>query len=107
MKLSQILLNFVSNAVKFSNKAPVTIIATNSGSLKVDVVDHGIGIDEADLDKLFKPFSQLDNSNTRKYGGTGLGLSISKKLVELMGGKISCTSSKSNGSTFTFELPKA
>jgi len=73
------------------------ITATHTGpdtSLRIEVKDSGIGIgiDVADLNKLFIPFSQVDNSNTRKYGGTGLGLSICKKLVELMGGTIHCTS---------------
>lgn len=110
IKLSQILLNFVSNAIKFSNKGSVVITATHIGPdapLKIEVKDNGIGIDAADLNKLFIPFSQVDNSNTRKYGGTGLGLSICKKLVELMGGTIHCSSTKGEGSSFWIELPSA
>jgi signal transduction histidine kinase len=112
VKLSQILLNFISNAIKFSNKGTVVITATHTGpdtSLRIEVKDSGIGIgiDVADLNKLFIPFSQVDNSNTRKYGGTGLGLSICKKLVELMGGTIHCTSTNGQGSSFWIELPSA
>lgn len=110
IKLSQILLNFVSNAIKFSNKGSVVITATHlkrDSALKIEVKDNGIGIDAADLNKLFIPFSQVDNSNTRKYGGTGLGLSICKKLVELMGGTIHCSSTKGEGSSFWIELPSA
>ena len=68
------------------------------------VVDTGIGIDKSENDKLFKSFSQVDASISRKYGGTGLGLNISKQLVELMGGNISCESEKNKGTMFSFSI---
>jgi PAS domain S-box-containing protein len=110
-RLRQILLNFLSNAVKFTAKGNVTIRARFLGTndtiarIRLEVTDEGIGISEEALTRLFQPFSQADNSTTRKYGGTGLGLSICKRLVKLMDGRIGVESVENEGSTFWMELP--
>ncbi|HEX4035259.1 MAG TPA: ATP-binding protein, partial [Solirubrobacteraceae bacterium] len=110
-RLRQIILNLVSNAVKFTAEGTVTVRAgsrpVDGGGLmtRVQVTDTGIGIDPAVLDHMFDPFTQADASTTRNYGGTGLGLAIVKELVELMGGTVGCESDLGKGSTFYFELP--
>jgi len=107
-KLQQILNNLISNAVKFTDDGFITInVVTKAKTeeyiqLQFSVSDNGIGIAKNEVDKLFKSFSQVDGSITRKYGGTGLGLAISKKLVEMMGGVIWIESEKGKGSTFYF-----
>jgi signal transduction histidine kinase len=100
-------MNLVSNAIKFTPEGGVIVIqaCTENGNLKVEVTDTGIGIAPDDLNKLFKPFTQLDMSSTRKVGGTGLGLSISKALTEAHGGAIGVLSEPGKGSTFWFTLP--
>ncbi len=109
-RIRQILMNFVSNAVKFTQSGSITIelktLAEKSGAteFKFSVTDSGIGIPPAIQAKLFQPFSQADNSTARKFGGTGLGLSICKQLVELMGGKVGLESREGVGSTFWFTL---
>ncbi|MDR3318443.1 MAG: response regulator [Clostridiales bacterium] len=109
--LRQIIVNFMSNAVKFTPEggeiALTARLAEESAAqgecrVRFGVKDNGIGIDEKYIGKLFKPFEQGDGSVTRKYGGTGLGLTISKQLVELMGGKISLVSALGAGSEFSF-----
>lgn len=108
LRIGQILLNLVSNAIKFTEYGKITIkceidcVVEPTVSLKFSVTDTGIGLTEAQSKKLFKSFSQADTSTTRKYGGTGLGLSISKKLTELMGGRIGVNSVYKKGSTFSF-----
>lgn len=108
--LRQILLNLVSNAIKFTEAGAVTIVATGSESqsgdthLHVEVRDTGIGIPEAARSKLFNPFEQLDNTITRRFGGTGLGLSISKRLLELMDGAIGVEANTPSGAVFWFDL---
>ncbi len=112
-RIRQVLINFLSNALKFTESGSVTLsvdIEKNNLHPKKDqiifsVSDTGIGIDESRIAQLFTSYSQLDRSITRSYGGTGLGLSISKKLVELMGGKIGVDSRRGKGSTFFFSLP--
>ncbi|MEL7530671.1 MAG: response regulator, partial [Bacteroidota bacterium] len=110
-RLRQVLVNLVNNAIKFTPKGEVMISAryveeTADKKLKLEfaVKDTGIGIPENKIHRLFKSFSQVDSSTTRKYGGTGLGLAISKKLVELMGGEIWIESEYGHGSTFFFTI---
>jgi len=108
LRLGQILINLTNNAVKFTEKGEIIIEVDevertdNEITLKFVVTDSGIGMNEEQLDKLFKSFSQADTSITRKFGGTGLGLSISKQLTELMGGEIWVESEVSKGSRFIF-----
>ena len=106
-RLRQVLLNLLSNAVKFTEKGSVSlrISCAAAGRLLVEITDTGIGIPGDAVRRLFQPFTQLDNSDSRTFGGTGLGLSISKRLVELMGGEIGVESEAGRGSTFWFWLP--
>lgn len=99
--------NLLSNAVKFtSEKGRITINAELVEQyVQIGVGDTGIGIKSEDIDKLFKPFLQLDGTYSRRYEGTGLGLILTKHLVELQGGKIWVESEYGKGSTFTFTLP--
>ena len=109
-RLRQVLTNLISNAAKFTHKGEVEISVTSElldfkeYLLKFNVRDTGIGIAKDKLDKLFKPFSQVDSSTTRSFGGTGLGLVISKKIVELMGGEIGVKSIEGKGSDFYFTI---
>jgi PAS domain S-box-containing protein len=108
-KLRQVLANLLSNAVKFTKEGEVEVnvsLNPDQDEIHFAVKDTGIGIPEDDLDKLFKPFSQLDLSYSRGFEGTGLGLAISKKLVELMGGRIWIESQIDKGSTFHFAIPE-
>lgn len=110
LRLRQILLNLVGNAIKFSPKGRVTLEVycrcDNPPwvTLQFKVVDNGIGIAPADQKRLFEPFVQADSSHTRHFGGTGLGLAICKQLVDLMGGSITLQSALGEGSTFSVEL---
>jgi signal transduction histidine kinase len=105
-RLTQVLLNLVGNAIKFTDTGEVEITGTSSdGSFNVAVRDTGPGISEADQAKLFQEFQQADNSTTLKKGGTGLGLAISKRIIEMHGGRIWVESSPGHGSTFAFMLP--
>jgi GAF domain-containing protein len=104
-RLTQVLINLVGNAIKFTDAGEVAIKAeANNGSFYVSVRDTGPGISAADQAKLFQEFQQADNAITRKKGGTGLGLAISKRIVEMHGGKIWVESQPGQGSTFTFSL---
>jgi signal transduction histidine kinase/DNA-binding response OmpR family regulator len=108
VRLRQVLLNLVSNAVKFTDTGGVTITlraAQLGGPISFSVVDTGVGMDEATRIRLFNPFTQGDSSISRRFGGTGLGLSISQRLVKLMGGIISVESAPGRGTAFAFTLP--
>ena len=112
-RLRQVLVNLTNNALKFTDRGEVLVtVGRESGTgsdlvLRFSVKDTGIGISPDRLEFLFKPFSQVDTSTTRKYGGTGLGLVICKTLVELMGGKISVSSTPGQGSEFSFTIKTA
>lgn len=107
-RIKQVLINLVGNAVKFTSKGEVVVRLSkveetnDTVTLLFEVKDTGIGIPREKMTLLFKPFTQLDGSTTRRFGGTGLGLSISKRLVEMMGGKIWVESIPEKGSTFFF-----
>jgi len=110
-RLKQIISNLVSNAVKFSANGKVTVrvdtLDNVDGNVQliIEVIDTGIGISADQLNAIFEPFNQGDNSSTRKYGGTGLGLSIVKQMVELLSGKIKVESTHGIGTHFTVEIP--
>ena len=105
-RLTQVLINLVGNAIKFTDAGEVVIKATaTDGSFHLSVCDTGPGISAADQAKLFQEFQQADNAITRKKGGTGLGLAISKRIVEMHGGKIWVESQVGQGSTFSFTVP--
>ena len=107
-RLTQVLLNLVGNAIKFTDTGEVFVkAAANNGLFNVSVRDTGPGISTVDQAKLFQEFQQADSSATRKKGGTGLGLAISKKIIEMHGGKIWVDSTVGQGSLFSFELPIA
>jgi signal transduction histidine kinase len=105
-RLTQVVLNLVGNAIKFTDVGEVVIKAAKvNGSFEVSVRDTGPGISPADQTKLFQEFQQADNSITRKKNGTGLGLAISKRIIEMHGGRIWMDSNLGQGSTFLFTLP--
>jgi GAF domain-containing protein len=105
-RLTQVLINLVGNAIKFTDAGEVAIKAeAHNGSFHVSVRDTGPGISSADQARLFQEFQQADNAITKKKGGTGLGLAISKRIIEMHGGRIWVESQPGQGSTFTFTLP--
>lgn len=111
LRLRQVLINLINNAIKFTHEGGVKIIIqklnspANQIELQFSVIDTGIGMDNELQSRLFQSFGQADASTTRKYGGSGLGLVICKQLIERMGGTIHVISSPNKGSTFTFNLP--
>ena len=111
LRLKQILLNLLANAVKFTQAGTITVKVsptaqeTDMVRLLMEVNDTGFGMDEETLARVFNPFEQADNSNTRLYGGSGLGLTICRRLAELMGGSIRAESQLGHGSIFYVELP--
>lgn len=110
VRLRQVLMNLVGNSIKFTNQGEIFIgvhaseTTKDQVTLHFEVRDTGIGISEDKLDRLFKPFSQVDSSTTRKYGGTGLGLVICERIVSFMGGSISVESKPGAGTTFNFSI---
>ena len=110
-RLRQILLNLVGNAIKFTEAGQVSLTASfrartpQTGRLALVVADSGIGMAPAAIERIFQPFVQADSSTTRRFGGTGLGLAITRRLVELLGGKITVESRLGVGTTFRVELP--
>ncbi|AMC34596.1 AAA family ATPase [Janthinobacterium sp. B9-8] len=109
LRLTQILINLLGNAIKFTQQGWVhlELSCPTETQLLFTITDQGIGMTEAQINRLFQPFIQADNSTTRQFGGTGLGLSISKKLVKLMGGDITVSSQPGRGSQFSFHVELA
>jgi len=106
MRIEQVLINLINNAIKFTEVGMVTISSkVINDQIETSVTDTGLGIKPEDIDKIFKTFTQLDSGIMRVKEGTGLGLAISKKLIEMMGGKINVKSQWQKGSTFVFVLP--
>jgi signal transduction histidine kinase len=105
-RLTQVLLNLVGNAIKFTDQGSVEVRAAQAdGRFELSVVDTGFGIAPEDQAKIFEEFQQVDNTSTRKKGGTGLGLAISRRIVELHGGRITVESDVAKGSTFKVTIP--
>ncbi len=107
-KVKQVVFNLLANAVKFTESGGEVLLSTVSegSNVTVSVTDNGIGINESDMDKLFKEFSQVDGSLSRRHEGTGLGLALSVKLVEMHGGSIGVESKPGQGSRFYFSIPR-
>ena len=109
-RFKQILMNFLSNAVKFTQDGSVSVVVElcddgENTVLNCRILDTGVGIQGEKLEEIFLPFIQQDNSITRRYGGTGLGLTICRQIAELMGGEISVSSTLGVGSCFSFKVP--
>ncbi len=111
-RIRQILMNLVGNAIKFTQSGSVDILvrsetdATGGDHAVIEVTDSGIGMSENEMAGLFRPFTQADESTTRRFGGTGLGLTISRRLAELLGGELTMRSTPGAGSTFSVRLPR-
>src|SRR5690606_34090087 len=111
VRLGQVLVNFMSNAVKFTEQGSVVLsgkVLSQEGQtvwVRFEVRDTGIGLSPAQQAKLFTAFQQADVSTTRTYGGTGLGLAITRRLADLMGGRVGVTSTEGQGSTFWLDAP--
>jgi signal transduction histidine kinase/HPt (histidine-containing phosphotransfer) domain-containing protein len=108
-RVKQILLNLLANAIKFTDTGGIRVIARLNESsseprLRIEVIDTGIGMSPTDMSRLFRPFTQVDASNTRRFSGTGLGLTISRKLARILGGDVWVRSSPGEGSTFIAEF---
>jgi len=105
-RLRQVIINLLSNAAKFTHQGYVHLKIRVKDKITIQVEDTGIGMTQEQISHIFNEFTQADASTTRKFGGTGLGLSISKRLIDMMGGTISVTSTPNQGSLFTLELPR-
>ncbi|MEH6346978.1 MAG: ATP-binding protein [Bermanella sp.] len=110
LRISQVLLNICSNAVKFTELGEVSVsfnyeLKDDLGVLKIEVNDSGIGMSQTHIDRIFESFTQADDSTSRKFGGTGLGLTIVKELLRLMGGGVKVTSQEGQGSCFKLHIP--
>ncbi len=106
LRVQQILLNLVNNAIKFTDTGTISVRCFTLGNyIKIQIIDSGMGIESEKIEQLFKPFMQIDTGLTRKHEGTGLGLSICKKLTEMLNGQIEVVSKYGSGSTFTVTLP--
>jgi CheY-like chemotaxis protein len=111
LRLRQAMVNLVANAVKFTERGQVRVVASllsdwrGSPAVRLDVIDTGIGISPGQLAGLFRPFVQADASTSRKYGGTGLGLAITQGIAKLLGGELSARSAQGKGSTFCLTIP--
>jgi signal transduction histidine kinase/streptogramin lyase len=111
LRVRQILMNLVGNAVKFTSQGEVVVradveaVGADRASVKISVSDTGIGMDAAAMKRIFEPFSQADETTTRRFGGTGLGLAICRELADIMGGTITVESQPQIGSTFSLTLP--
>ncbi len=106
-KLRQVLLNLVGNAIKFTPKHQAVYLtgATAGKHIVIQVIDHGIGVPEANRDQIFESFVQADSTITRRFGGTGLGLTISKKIIDLLNGTIEVSDTPGGGATFSVKIP--
>jgi len=105
-KLRQMLVNLLSNGIKFTDKGEVRVrCSVASGQLEVRIADTGVGIAAENIDDVFEPFWQAEQTATRKTGGTGLGLSVTRKLARLLGGDVSVASKMGSGTTFLLTLP--
>ena len=111
-KLRQVLFNLLSNACKFTHNGHVSLVINkttrnNQDYIEFKVIDDGIGVTAENIDTIFKPFRQENESTSKEYGGTGLGLTLSRRFCELMGGELQVKSQKGEGSTFTVLIPIA
>lgn len=108
MKLRQVLLNLISNAVKYTESGAVTVTTEMSdGTMDFLVKDTGVGVSQENMEKIFEPFWQVEQTTTRRAGGTGLGLAVTRQFVELLGGRISVESKLGEGSSFKVSLPRS
>jgi signal transduction histidine kinase/BarA-like signal transduction histidine kinase len=105
VRIKQVLLNMLSNAIKFTDQGEVTLVITGNEALNIKISDTGIGISEDMMTRLFGRFEQADSSTTRKYGGTGLGFSITRSLIDLIGGEIDVVSEVNKGTVVSISLP--
>jgi signal transduction histidine kinase len=108
LKLRQMIVNLLTNAVKFTDSGSVTLSATGEGdTIRISVADTGIGISPTHLASVFEPFWQVEQNASRRVGGTGLGLSVTRRLARLLGGDVQAESAPGEGSTFVITLPRA
>jgi signal transduction histidine kinase len=108
MKLRQVLLNLIANAVKYTDNGTVSLATeASNGVVNFVVNDTGVGVDGQHLEKIFEPFWQVEHTTTRRAGGTGLGLAVTRQFVEMLGGRIQVDSTLGEGSTFIVSIPRS